>query len=387
MASTAPSTDPLGEIETLTRSLASLEAQFAEHKVKREEFEALSSQLKARISNAESMAYLRARTDDSIAKRLRSVNYLESSVQEVCSYFVNDPKRSLDPAFDADRIPRYYIDTEGVKLPVEASLLRRLADIGILSASLFEKILMCPKCGTPTNVYARFKCPQCSSIDISINRMVEHLPCGTIHDERVFHVGGSSVCPACKKVLQKPSEQRFIGLMCSCGKCKAHFEDPSQSFYCRQCKVDFNLTTGLVTDLYTYIVNERTLEETRAQIGVPAIAQVLGKNGFEVSIPGTLPGGAGQFSIVARKGSTTIAIDIDSSASEIGAQPVLALYLKLLETKPDIAIFGALPRLSAKAQEVASMHDIKVAEGPTPSDVAAKILDIASPRSQITSNA
>jgi hypothetical protein len=72
-----------------------------------------------------------------------------------------------------------------------------------------------------------------------------------------------------------------------------------------------------------------------------------------------------------------MAIDIDSSDVEVGVEPVLALFVKLLEAKPNSAIFGALPRLSTKAREVAQMHSIKVAEGLTPSEVANKILDIA----------
>jgi transposase-like protein len=378
MSATAPSVNPLGEIETLTRELTSLETLLSERKISSEEFEILSSQIKARISNAESSAYLRARTDESIAKKLRAANYLEPKVQQVCYHFINGPKTPLEPMFEADRIPRYFIEPEkGMRIPVDAPLLRRLADIGILRATLFEKILMCPKCGTPSNVYARFKCPQCGSTDILINRMVEHLACGTIHEESVLNVGTGGVCPTCKKVVKKPSEQRFIGVMCSCGKCRAHFEDPSQSFFCRKCEVDFNLTTGIITDSYIYQVNEQMLEEARSQIGIPAIAQVLQKNGFEVSVPGKIGDGARQFSILARRGTKSLAVDIDTNDTEVGVEPVLALFVKLLEAKPDSAVFGALPRLSIKAREVAQMHGIKVAEGLTPSEVADKILDIA----------
>jgi len=378
MSATAPSADPLGEIETLTRELTSLETLLSERKISSEEFEILSSQLKARISNAESSAYLRARADESIAKKLRAANYLEPKVQQVCYHFINGPKTPLEPMFGADRIPRYFIEPEkGMRIPVEAPLLRRLADIGILRATLFEKILMCPKCGTPSNVYARFKCPQCGSTDILINRMVEHLACGTIHEENVFNVGAGGVCPTCRKVVKKPSEQRFIGVMCSCGKCRAHFEDPSQSFFCRKCQVDFNLTTGIITDSYIYQVNEQILEEARSQIGIPAIAQVLQKNGFEVTVPGKIGDSARQFSILARRGGKSLAIDIDTNDTEVGVEPVLALFVKLLESKPDSAVFGALPRLSTKAREVAQMHSIKVAEGLTPSEVADKILEIA----------
>jgi hypothetical protein len=55
---------------------------------------------------------------------------------------------------------------------------------------------------------------------------------------------------------------------------------------------------------------------------------------------------------------------------------VLALFVKTLEAKLDFAVFGALPRISAKAREVAQMHGIKIAEGLTPSEVANKILEI-----------
>ena len=378
MPPTAPTVDPLGEIETLTRELTSLETALSQKKVTREQFDSLSGQLKARISNAESMAYAMAKTDESIAKKLRAGSYIQLSVQQVCYHFINGPKKPLEPLFEADRIPRYFIEPEkGVRLPVDAALLRRLAGIGILKASLFEKIFMCPKCETPSNVYARFKCPQCASTDISINRMIEHLTCGTIHEEGIFRVGNAMVCPTCKKTLQKPTDQRLIGLMCSCDKCGAHFEDPSQSFFCRKCEVDFNLTTGIITDVYTYYINEKTLDEVRSQIGIPAIAKVLQNGGFEVSMPGTITGGVGEFSIVARNGTRAIAIDIASSDVEVGVEPVLELFVKLLEAKPDIAVFGALPRLSTKATEVAGMHGIKIAEGLTPSEVANKILEIA----------
>ena len=94
-------------------------------------------------------------------------------------------------------------------------------------------------------------------------------------------------------------------------------------------------------------------------------------------MPGTIEGAVGRFSIVARNGERAIAIDIGSSDTEVAVEPVLELFVKLLEAKPDIAVFGALPRLSVKAREVAAMHGIKVAEGLTPSEVADKILEIA----------
>jgi hypothetical protein len=93
-------------------------------------------------------------------------------------------------------------------------------------------------------------------------------------------------------------------------------------------------------------------------------------------MPGKIEGAVGQFSIVARKGPRKIVIDVDSSEVEVEVEPVLELFVKLLEAKPDTSIFGAIPRLSTRARDVAAMHGIKVAEGTTPGEVAQKILEI-----------
>jgi hypothetical protein len=251
-----------------------------------------------------------------------------------------------------------------------------MVDTGILKSSLFEKILLCPKCVTPSNVFARFKCTNCASIDISINRMIEHLPCGTIHNEKAFRLGARLVCPTCKRPLQKPEEQRLIGLVCTCNKCSAHFEDPVQSFFCRKCQTDFTLTTGIITDVRIYDMNEKTLEEIRSQVGIPIIAGMLERSGFSLEVPGILPGKRrnAQFSIVARRQSYVIAIDLASSDSEVSVEPVLEFYVKLLEANPSFAIFAAIPRLSEQAREVAATNRILVAEGETSEIVADNIL-------------
>ncbi len=376
MPSSEPANDPLGEIDSLMLELASLETQLSAQKITRENYVTLSTQLKERISNTESVAYAMARTDESIAKKLRGKNFSDFSIQQVCNHFIYGSKKALEPEFGADRVSRYYVTTREGKIPTDTTLLERMVDIGILKSSLFEKILVCPKCASPSNVFARFKCTNCASIDISINRMIEHLTCGTIHNERAFRVGRQMICPTCKKALQKPEEQRLIGLVCTCNKCSAHFEDPSQSFFCRNCQSDFNLTTGLISDIHIYNLNEKILGEIRSQLGIPAIAKMLEDNGFQMTIPGIVAGKGKsvQFSLVANKGLTVMAMDIAMSDSEVGVEPVLELYVKLLESKPTLSIFGAIPRLSDQARDVASVHGISVAEGATPETLASNIL-------------
>jgi len=361
------------------RELASLETQMLSRKISSQQYDTMSKMLRERIANAESLAYSMARGNESIAERLRARNYGLPAVQLACNHFIYGSRRALEPEFGADRVPRYFVETEGEdRIPLDTTLLERLVDIGILKSSLFEKMLLCPRCGSPSQVFARFKCTNCASIDISINRMLEHLACGTIHNERSFRVGRSMICPTCKKTLQKPDEQRLIGVVCTCNKCSAHFEDPAQSFYCRKCETDFNLSTGVITDIRVYDMNEKRQDEIRSQLGLPVIAKVLEENNFQLAIPGRLAGKGRnvQFSIVARRHTSVTAIDLASSDSEVPVGPVLEFYVKLLEARTDFAIFGAIPQLSDQAKDVAATNRISVAEGATPEILARKILEV-----------
>ncbi len=383
MASAEAANDPLTEHDNLTSELANLEKQFADRKVKENEFQLLSKQLRERIQKAESQAYNMARKDDSIAKRLRLRNFNDPTIQQVIGHFLKTGGNPLEPDFGTDRIPRYPIQTEaGEKVSVERNLLQRMADIGIVTETLYERIVSCPTCGTPTNVYLRFKCTQCGSIDISINRMIEHLQCGTIHQENVFRVGRNLICPTCKKMLQGGNEYRVIGVVCSCHACSAHFEDPAQSFFCRACKNDFSLPSAVVLDVFAYGMSKNILNEARRFLGVDALTKTLTENGYQVKTPGIIAGPTKEiiFSLIAQKDARLVAIDMSQSDTEVEVEPVLELFVKILEANPTMAIFGAIPVLSRRAHDVAAMHNILVAEGANPIELARKVLEIVGQR-------
>lgn len=383
MASPESAIDPLTEQDNLTSELANLEKRFADRKVQEKEFQLLSKQLTGRIQKAESQAYNLARTDESIARRLRLRNFSDPAIQQVITHFLSTGDKPLEPSFVPDRIPRYPIQTEtGEIVNIERSLLQKMADIGMVTEALYERSVACPSCGTPTNVYLRFKCAQCGSIDITIDRMIEHLQCGTIHQEKVFRVGRNLICPTCKKLLQSATDYRVIGVVCSCKACSAHFEDPVQSFYCRACKNDFSLPSASVVDVFTYSMSKSVLDESRRFLGVDTLSRVLTENGYMVKSPGivVVVGGHSKetvFSLTAQKDSRLIAIDVSQSDTEVEVEPVLELFVKVLEANPTLSIFGAIPVLSKRARDVATMHRILVAEAANPSELAKKVLEIA----------
>jgi hypothetical protein len=379
MANAESTSDPLAEQDSLVSELANLEKQFADRKVKKEEFEILSKQLKEQITRAEAQAYGMARKDQSMARRLRLRSYGEPEVQHVITHYLRSGGKALEPEFGTDRIPRYPVQTEsGDRMMIGQPLLQRMADIGMLTESLFERIVSCPICSLPSDVYLRFKCTQCGSIDISINRMIEHLQCGTIHQEDVFRVGKNLICPTCKKLLQGPGEYRVIGVVCSCNNCHAHFEDPSESFFCRRCNNDFTLPKAIVGDVYAYAMTKDALSEARRFMGVNTLKQVLSDNGILLRSPPIVVGPTKEvaFSLIVQKDARTVAVDISQSDIEVEVEPILELYVKTLEAAPSAAIFGAVPALSKRARDVASMHNILVAEGETPAKMAERVLEI-----------
>ena len=385
---TTATTDPLTEYDTLTSEHARLEKQFLDKKLSQEEFGILSRQLKERIAHAEQQAYNMARKDEDLAKRLRSRIYNEPMAQQVISHFVRTGGRALDPEFGPDRMPRYALENDkGERVFAERSTLQRLADVGTVTETLYERVLYCPRCGTPSDVYLRFKCPHCGSIDIVINRMMEHLQCGTIHQETAFLVGRNIICPSCKKLLQNQQEYRLIGIVCSCNSCHAHFEDPTQGYFCRRCQNEFTLLTGVVTDIFTYKMTPTALNEAQQFLGVNVLSKALAEAGLAVTAPGALRGATREvvFSLVADKNGKTIAIDIAHSPQEVEIQPVLDMYVKIIEASPAVSILGAVPRASKRAKDIAGLHNIFIVEGVTLAELGSKIIEIASEKAQTQS--
>ena len=374
MAGQETASDPLTEQDNLTSQLANLEKQFADRKVKEKDYELLSKQLRERISKAEAQTYGLAKKDESIARRLRLRNFNDPEIQQIINHYLKTGEKPLQPSFGTDRMPRYLVGTE----LIEQKILQKMADMGMLTEELFERVVSCPTCGTPTNMHLRFKCTQCNSMDISLNRMLEHLQCGTIHQENVFHVGRSLICPTCKKMLLNKFEYRVIGLVCSCKACDAHFEDPAQSYFCRGCNSEFSLSSAQIVDVFSYGMSKSILNEARRFIGVNALATLLTANGYSVRSPGIMAGATKEviFSLTAQKDTKLIAIDLSQSDREVEVEPILDLFVKGLEVKSSLTVFGAIPALSKTAHDVATMHNIQVAEAATPTELAEKILGI-----------
>jgi hypothetical protein len=134
-----------------------------------------------------------------------------------------------------------------------------------------------------------------------------------------------------------------------------------------------------VNDVYVYSMTPEALNEARQFAGIDVLIKILGENGFQTKVPGIVAGPTKEvvFSLVASKGARTVAIDLAQSSLEVEIQPVLELYVKVLEASPNVAILGVIPTLSKRARDVAELHKILVAEGSTPNELAARVIQLA----------
>ena len=102
MSVSESTSDPITELDTLTSELASLQRQFSEHKMKQEEFELLSNNIRERISRAEATAYAQARKNEPLARKLRLRSYNDPTIQQVLNHLLAAPTQALEPEFGAE---------------------------------------------------------------------------------------------------------------------------------------------------------------------------------------------------------------------------------------------------------------------------------------------
>lgn len=135
----------------------------------------------------------------------------------------------------------------------------------------------------------------------------------------------------------------------------------------------------MIIDVFAYGMSGDVLNEARKSLGISDLTKTLSENGYEVTVPGVLAVGSKEvlFSLVAKKNSKVFAMDLVQSDSEVDVEPVLELYVKLLEaTTPVLAILAVVPTLSKKGREVAALHRLTVAEGSNSLEVGQRILKI-----------
>lgn len=309
---------------------------------------------------------------------IRSRLYNDPVVQALLSGIVEE-RTELIPAFDDERMPRFIL-VENVtgKEPMEAAkFLEELADAEILRKEIYERLVCCPKCGSPSAVFPRYKCPKCGSLMIEIKRMVEHFVCGAVKEEREFWREGKMVCPVCgSRVKGLGVDCRLIGTTCICNSCGSSFEEPIHSLFCRNCDQEFFFSNARFMNVYKYSLNEAIVDEIMGAVALPMLKAAAEKAGFKVNIPGSASGSSGivhEFTMTCEKNGIVAAVDlIQSKGRAVAAKEILASFAKFADVKPSFSVLIVVPRLTKEAATFADSNNIIRIEGESLEEAAKK---------------
>lgn len=315
----------------------------------------------------------------SIKKKSERLNlYNDPKVQALLTKAMEEEKEFI-PTFDKERMPRFILVEKIMgKNPKEAiEFLDELTFFGILKKEIYERLVCCPKCKLPSSIFPRYKCPKCSSLKIEVKRIIEHFICGAMKEEKKFRKNDKLICPVCKNEIKGIGiDCRLIGITCICNSCNSSFDEPIHTLLCRNCNYEFSFSNAYFMDIYKYSLNEDVLDEIKHIVALPILKAVVEKAGFKIQIPSSIQGFSGiahKFTIVCKKDSIIVAIDLFQSREEVSLQEILASFAKFADTKPKLPIIAATPKLSKEAAIFIDSNNIIRIEGETIKEVAEKL--------------
>lgn len=293
--------------------------------------------------------------------------------QVLLSKFLSGEIKKLEPVYDLQNGYRYPLVEEivGEASQVER-LLTKLCDAGKLDRTLYDKIILCPKCNSP-NLSFRYCCPFCKSFDIKKSSLVEHIKCGYMDLEANFRQENRYVCPKCHEEMRKIDvDYRKAGVWCSCNNCNKSFDIPVSEHFCRKCSASSTFEEAPLKEVYSYTLNKNVKADSSQSLFLSApIQELFTKEGLTVRSPASLKGKSGakhSFDIVAYKGSLDapqkiIVVDLATATEDaVSEQPVIALFAKIFDVSPEKAYLIAIPRLNENAKKMAELYSIHTIE-------------------------
>ena len=300
--------------------------------------------------------------------------YKDRNTQILLSKFLSGEIKTLEPVYDP-QFGYHYPTVEvivGDSSKVEA-FLNGLRGSGILEKTLYDKVILCPKCTSP-NISIRYCCPFCKSFDIQKSSLVEHVKCGYMDLEANFRQGDKYVCPKCHEVMRTIDvDYRKAGVWCTCNNCSKSFDIPVSEHFCRNCHATSTFEESSIKEVYAYKLNERVRGESSSQSWflVAPITELLTKEGLTVKSPAFLKGKSGanhSFDIIGYKGNgdipqRTIVVDLATSPEDaVSEQPVIALFAKIFDVSPEKAYLIAIPKLTENGKKMAELYKIRTIE-------------------------
>ena len=246
----------------------------------------------------------------------------------------------LKPSLDKSGVR--YVDAEATwnVNPREAqSILKNLEKKGVLKAEFVDRVLTCPKCGSP-DLHSKYACPRCKSYNVEFTELLEHVKCGNIGSKDSFVKGPFMVCPRCNVRLAKENvDYRVLGNFYQCEKCGNRFDKPDIIHFCQNCATTSTYQEAKYLKTFAYRVTEEATKDSQRELPIlDNIEKALTSRGFKVQSHTKVKGTSGAqspFDILASKERISLVIDVSAAGNK---NDIIALLAKKVDVNPTKAI-------------------------------------------------
>lgn len=307
----------------------------------------------------------------------RNTLLVDSDVQTLIQHMVGEGKYVISPQINADGIsyPMLSVVFANKTEAEIAAVLQKLTSSGLLKSSLYDKVIVCPACGSP-QVHSKYNCPRCDSFDIGKAPVIEHARCGYIGSKEKFSKGNLLICPKCKNTVGE-EEYKKIGTSFECNSCGSRFETPRISHKCNSCKDVFTYRDAKYEPIRGYELTEEAKRNVaKGTLPLKSIIATLKENGFEVILRGSLIGKSGathNFDLIAKRyGSLVVA----NFAFEPKEEEIIGLFAKKYDVNPTYTVLISLSPPSTEEDAVSKAYDVRIMNPSSVQSIGKQLTDL-----------
>jgi hypothetical protein len=316
---------------------------------------------------------------------------LRKDEQSIMELFLYGKVTQITPNINAaqpdgysfEGVPQLDWDTKRTRQALD-SLVRK----GFLKAELIDKVITCMACNS-ANVRVKKLCPECMSLRLRKEGLIEHFSCGAVERQAAFEtVNGDLVCPKCKAKLHLiGSDYRMLPPSYVCLGCNVRSSEPLLVVKCDDCGSTAQLDEEPEVFLYKYTANSELPMQEMQQIKpievctkffrnlgytVVAPAYVSGRSGtkhlFDILILGRVgwiePDNPMVTKSVQRKDNGNTVIEVLIGSKPVDLEEMTRIYGMVNDIDCDSLIF-VIPGMTENARNYALAYNMKFSEGKT----------------------